>query len=53
MIPLVSPANQTGPHIQALARTCRLTLNEELKAGLEKASSTDDVYELLSEQENQ
>ncbi len=53
LILLVSPANQTGPHIQALARISRLMLNEEFKARLEKANTADDVYELLSEQENQ
>ena len=50
---LVSPANQTGPHIQALARISRLMLNEEFKAELEKAASAEDVYNLLSNAENQ
>jgi len=53
LILLVSPANQTGPHIQALARISRLMLNEEFKARLENANSAEDVYRLLSEQENQ
>ena len=53
LILLVSPADQTGPHIQALARISRLMLNEEFKARLEKANSANEVYELLSEQENQ
>ena len=53
IILLVSPANQTGPHIQALARISRLMLNEEFKAKLEKAASSDEVYDLLSNEENQ
>lgn len=52
LILLVSPANQTGPHIQALARISRLMLNQEFKTRLENVKSAEDVYELLSEQEN-
>ena len=50
---LVSPANQTGPHIQALARISRLMLNEQFKQKIEKAASAEEVYELLSNQENE
>ena len=50
---LVSPADQTGPHIQALASISRLMLNEEFKQGLEKVTSADEVYELLNNQENE
>ena len=53
IILLVSPANQTGPHIQALARISRLMLDEQFKQGLEKATSADEVYELLSSKENE
>jgi len=49
---LISPSDQTGPHIQALARISRLMLNEEFKQKLEKVSSADEVYEILSNQEN-
>ena len=52
LILLVSPANQTGPHIQALARISRLMMNEEFKTRLENINSAEEVYELLSEQEN-
>jgi fructose-specific phosphotransferase system IIA component len=48
---LVSPADQTGPHIQALARISRLMLDEEFKQELEGASSSEQVYELLSKKE--
>jgi len=53
VILLVSPADQTGPHIQALARISRLMLDEEFKAALEKAPSSQAAYELLSNRENQ
>jgi fructose-specific phosphotransferase system IIA component len=49
---LISPADQTGPHIQALARISRLMLNTDFKQKLEKAASAKEVYELLSNQEN-
>ena len=50
---LVSPTDQTGPHIQALARISRLMLDEQFKQGLEKATSPEQVYELLSNKENE
>lgn len=52
LILLVSPANQTGPHIQALASISRLMLNEEFKQKLEQVASADEVYELLNNTEN-
>ncbi len=48
---LVSPVDQTGPHIQALAAISRLMLNEQFRQSLEQAGSVDDVYGLLSNQE--
>ena len=50
---LVSPADQTGPHIQALAKISRLMLDEKFKQGLEEATSAEQVYELLSSKENE
>jgi fructose-specific phosphotransferase system IIA component len=52
IILLVSPVDQTGPHIQALARISRLMLNPDFKQKLEKANSAEEVYEVLSNQEN-
>ena len=49
LILLVSPIDQTGPHIQALAAISRLMLNEEFKQKLEQAVSADEVYGLLNE----
>src|SRR5512146_3028089 len=50
---LVSPTDRTGPHIQALARISRLMLDEKFKEDLEAAKSAEDLYELISERENQ
>ena len=52
LILLVSSADQTGAHIQALTTISRLMLNEEFRQKLEKVTSTDEVYELLNDQEN-
>lgn len=53
IILLVSPADQTGPHIQALARISKLMLDEQFKQGLEGATSADEVYELLNDKESE
>ena len=53
VILLASPIDQTGPHIQALARISRLMLDEEFRRAIVEASSADDVYELLSKKENE
>jgi fructose-specific phosphotransferase system IIA component len=53
VILLVSPTNQTGPHIQALARISQLMLDEQFRQSLEKANSAEDVYELLNNKESE
>ncbi len=53
IILLVSPSDQTGPHIQALAKISRLMLDGEFRQGLRKAGSADEAYELLSNKENE
>lgn len=53
VILLVSPTDQTGPHIQALAQISRLMLDENFKQQLEKATSGEEAYELLSNKENE
>lgn len=52
IILLVSPADQTGPHIQALARISRLMLDVQFKEQLEKTTSADEAFELLRTKEN-
>ncbi|MFA5555170.1 MAG: PTS sugar transporter subunit IIA [Phycisphaerae bacterium] len=49
---LVSPSDQTGPHIQALARISRLMLDNKFKTQLENSSSAKEAYDLLSRREN-
>jgi fructose-specific phosphotransferase system IIA component len=51
VILLVSPQDQTGPHIQALARISRLMLDQDFKTALERAPSSEAAYELVSERE--
>jgi len=53
IILLASPIDRTGPHIQALARISRLMLDGDFKLKLENASSAEDVYELISNKENE
>jgi mannitol/fructose-specific phosphotransferase system IIA component (Ntr-type) len=53
LILLVSQIDQTGPHIQALAQISRLLLDQEFKQTLENAASADEVYELVSNKENE
>ena len=50
---LVSPTTQAGLHIQALAAISRLLVDPEFKAKLENATSSEDVYELFHESENE
>lgn len=52
VILLVSPLDQTGPHIQALARISRLMLDEEFRKALEDAPSAQAAYDLMSERES-
>ena len=53
VILLASPIDQTGPHIQALAKISRLMLDTKFKERIEKAASADEVYSLLTAKENQ
>ena len=53
IILLVSPADKTGPHIQALARISRLMLDEEFRHSLEKAASSEQLYQLLSSKDSE
>ncbi len=51
VILLLSPPDQTGPHIQALARISRLMLDAQFKSQIEKATSPEEVYDLVSTKE--
>ena len=53
VILLISPSNQTGPHIQALAKISRFMLDEKFKQGLEQAASAEQAYKLLNNKEDE
>ncbi len=53
IILLISPLDQTGPHIQALARISRLMLDKNFRESLENAASAEEVYELISSKEDE
>jgi len=53
IILLISPADQTGPHIQALATVSRLMTLESFRHAIREADSAEQVYELIAEQEKQ
>ena len=53
VILLLSPIDQTGPHIQALARISRLMLDEAFRNKLQKATSANEVCELFVNKENE
>ncbi len=46
-----SPEDQTGPHIQALARISRLMLSSSFREGIAHARTPRDVYQTFSDNE--
>lgn len=48
---LASPPEMTSPHIQALARISRLMTVDKFRAAMNTASSADELYNLVVEQE--
>jgi mannitol/fructose-specific phosphotransferase system IIA component (Ntr-type) len=44
---LVSPPDQTGPHIQALAKISRLMNIEDFRKAVDKATSAEELYEAI------
>jgi len=48
---LASPLDKTSDHIQALARVSRLMTREDFRERIYQAMTSDDIYELLQEQE--
>jgi fructose-specific phosphotransferase system IIA component len=49
---LASPPEQTGPHIQALARISRLMLMQPFRQALAEAPTADAVYEIVRRHES-
>jgi len=52
IILLISSVDQTGPHIQALAKISKLMLDEQFKQKFEEAKSAQELYKLLSQKES-
>lgn len=48
---LASPPEQTGPHIQALARVSRLMLSTEFRDQLRHAETPEAAYKIIAEHE--
>jgi mannitol/fructose-specific phosphotransferase system IIA component (Ntr-type) len=53
IILLASPPEQTGPHIQALARISRMLTDDSFRAAIKSARSAEEVYRLISNHEAQ
>ena len=49
---LASPPDQTGPHIQALARISRLMNVEAFRQAMRTATSAQQIYDVVQTQEN-
>jgi fructose-specific phosphotransferase system IIA component len=49
---LASPPDQTGPHIQALARISRLMTVDAFRQAMRNATNADQVYDAVVAQEN-
>jgi len=50
---LSSPPDKTGPHIHALLRISRLMTIEKFRAALNQATSGQEVFDIISQQESQ
>lgn len=48
---LASPPDQTGPHIQALARISRLMTMEKFRDAMFQAASADELYGIIADYE--
>ncbi len=53
IILLASPPDQTGPHIQALARISRLLTDDRIRTAMKTAPSSDAIYKLIADHEIQ
>jgi fructose-specific phosphotransferase system IIA component len=49
IILLISPVDQTGPHIQALATVSRMMTDSSFRAAITNAQTADEVYRLIEE----
>ena len=51
IILLASPVDQTGPHIQALAKISRMLTNEDFRTALLNSENGEAMYNLIAEHE--
>jgi fructose-specific phosphotransferase system IIA component len=51
IILLISPADQTGPHIQALAQISRMMTDSQFRSSMMTAENAEQVYTLIAEHE--
>ena len=51
IILLASPTDQTGSHIQALAKISRLLTDDDFRDTIKKAESAGQLYDMLAQQE--
>ncbi|QDU33635.1 PTS system mannose-specific EIIBCA component [Poriferisphaera corsica] len=51
IILLASPVDQTGPHIQALAKISRMLMNEDFRSTIKDAKTGEDLFKLIAEYE--
>jgi mannitol/fructose-specific phosphotransferase system IIA component (Ntr-type) len=49
---LISPPDQTGPHIQALAKISRLMNIEQFRSAVDKATAAEELYEAIRTHES-
>jgi len=49
IILLISPVDQTGPHIQALATVSRMMTDANFRKSITEATSSEEVYRLIEE----
>jgi mannitol/fructose-specific phosphotransferase system IIA component (Ntr-type) len=48
---LASPIDQTGPHVQALARISRLMLMSDFRSAISSADTAEAIYEIIAKAE--
>ena len=49
---LVSPVDETGPHIRALASISHMLVNDDFRAALKAAKNPQTIYKLIEDQTN-
>ena len=52
IILLASPPDQTGPHIQALARISRMLTDDRFRSTIKRSTNAAEVYTLISDSES-